>query len=268
MTTLVIGLGNIGMEIAERLHYSTPTIGVDTDPQRRDLWRSRTSAAAHSALAEVDWKRVTRAIVVVRESRAALEVATAVPDFAHGPIPCHIMSTLDYDDALRLAQLPSASGVRFLEQPISGGASGAAAGSLTIFSAGPIEPADEEFLHSTLAQQLLLCQEYGAPTVIKLLNNTVAGYQLQLSAWALEAGTALGISPQLMHQALQSSSGASTIAGLAPEMGSDQAALLVKDLRLTLQAIGSLPSLTPQSLDIPQAWAWFQTEAGSSGEKP
>lgn len=240
MAALVIGLGNIGMEVAVRLQDRIGADGVDLDIDRREEWRRRTGQEAVGSLDEVDWRVLDRVFIIVRSSAAALALTSEIGSRARGPLTCHVMTTLNHDDALSIGSLDHED-VRYLEQPISGGAAGAQSGELTVFTAGPITVADEDFLRSHLAARLFILSAYGQPTLAKLLNNTVAAYHLGVAAWALEAAEQHGIAPSTMHEVLQSSSGASTISALAVNMGPDQGELLVKDVGLLTETVGPPP---------------------------
>ena len=238
MTTLIIGLGNIGMEVGVRLHERIDADGVDLDVGRREQWLRRTGQEALASLDEVAWTDVERALIIVRSSATAFALAKEIGHRARGTLACHLMTTLDHDDAASISSLEDHGIVRYLEQPVSGGAAGARAGGLTIFTAGPITALDEEFLHSHLATRLFPFAAYGQPTMAKLINNTAAAYHLGVAAWALGVAEDHGIAPSTMHDVLQSSSGASAISALARHMGPDQGELLVKDVGLLAAVAG------------------------------
>lgn len=243
MGKVVIGLGNIGIEIGARLHGRTDTAGLDLAPARREEWAARTGDEALHSLEDVDWERADRVFIIVRSSAAALALAEEVAARAKTALACHVMTTLDHDDALALGQHAADGLVRHLEQPVSGGAGGARTGELTVYSAGPLSAADEQFLRAHLAARVFPFAAYGQPTLAKLLNNTAAAYHLGVAAWALEQAGTHGIDPALMHEVLQTSSGASTIAGLAQQMGPDQGELLIKDVALLTEALGTPPAI-------------------------
>lgn len=246
MVTALIGLGNIGAAIASRLvDRRQPVLGVDTSAQQRGAWRARTDSAVAAGLTEVPWERTDRLLIVVRSSADAMAVLEEVIARAQAPLACHIMTTLDVSDAQSLQRISERAGdlVRVLEQPVSGGAAGALAGTLTVLSAGPSASSDAAFVLDNLASRLIPLGGYGLPTLAKLINNSAAAYHLAVNAWALGLAAEHDLPADTLQQILQISSGGSTVATMLEAMGSDQVELLAKDTRLLTHAVGDLPAI-------------------------
>jgi 3-hydroxyisobutyrate dehydrogenase-like beta-hydroxyacid dehydrogenase len=240
-TAVVVGLGNIGGAIARRIAQAGErVIGVELDEQRRRHFHGQIRTAA--SLAEVPWTEVDRVLVVVRMTDQALAVIEEVAAGAREPLACHVMTTLD---PAAPGRFPGMAGewLRILEQPVSGGASGAAAGTLTVLSAGPAEPADERFLLATVAARVVPFPRYGQPTLAKLVNNAVAAYHTRATAALLGVAERLGLDAATVKAVLDSSSGASAMGAMLGELADEQARLLTKDAGLLVAAVGPLPEI-------------------------
>jgi 3-hydroxyisobutyrate dehydrogenase-like beta-hydroxyacid dehydrogenase len=243
-TAVVVGLGNIGGAIARRIAQAgVPVIGVELDEERRRQFQGEFRTAASPT--DVPWTDVARVLVVVRMADQALAVVEEIAASVREPLACHVMTTLDPAAPDRFPRIAAGTGelLRILEQPVSGGASGAAAGTLTVLSAGPAEPADERFLLATVAGRVVPFPRYGQPTLAKLVNNVVAAYHTRTTAVLLGVAERLGLEPATMKSVLDSSSGASFMSAMLAELADEQARLLTKDAALLVAAAGPLPSI-------------------------
>ncbi|WP_029136431.1 NAD(P)-binding domain-containing protein [Nakamurella lactea] len=256
ISTAVVGLGNIGGPIAARIAgCGAPVVGVDGLAERRQDWAGRTGAPAVASLAEIDSASLERVLIVVRTTEQALGVLDEVcraaagraSDPAAGPLTVHLMTTLEAAAARQLGDLPAVAdddgAVRVLEQPVSGGSVGAAAGTLTVLSAGPIRPTDTEFLLSTVAGRVIDFDDYGTPTLVKLVNNALAALNTRSTAAMLLLAADLGLDVRRVKQVVDTSSGASTMGEMIDRFADDQAELLTKDVALLAGAVDRLPSV-------------------------
>lgn len=238
---VVVGLGNIGGAIARRIAQTGErVIGVELDEERRRLCRGELWTAA--SLTEVPWAEVARVLVVVRMTDQALAVVEEVAARTRDPLACHVMTTLDPAAPDRFPRI-AGERLRILEQPVSGGAGGAAAGTLTVLSAGPAEPADERFLLATVAARVVRFPWYGQPTLAKLVNNAVAAYHTRTAAVLLGMAERLGLEATTMKSVLDSSSGASAMGAMLAGLADEQARLLTKDAALLASTAGPLPAI-------------------------
>ncbi len=236
---VVVGLGNIGSRIAQRLVMrGLDVIGVDIDVRRRDTWRAMTQLDPTERLDEVDWERVSTVFVVVRfadEARDVLGHLSAL--HIGGRRVAYVVTTLDISVARTLGSFNVGS-LRVVELPVSGGAAGAAAGTLTAMAAGPLDVDDERFLLDTVSKTLVRFDAYGEPTLAKLLNNVLAAYNAAAFSHVILLGEQEGLSPALLHRVILTSSGASWILGSFLDFPAD---LLTKDVELLRNDLGELP---------------------------
>lgn len=241
-TTVVVGLGNIGAPIAARIaSCGRVVIGVDGIDERRVRWQADTGAVAVASLADVPWAEVDRVLVVVRMTAQALDVLAEVGERARRDLACHVLTTLEPTAAAALADT-AGNGVRVLEQPVSGGSTGAGAGSLTVLSAGPLQPADGDFLRVTIAARVVEFPAYGQPTMMKLINNAAAAYNTRTTALMLVLAESMGLDPARCKDVIDTSSGASFMGAMVGDLADEQAELLAKDVAL-LATVHDLPAI-------------------------
>jgi 3-hydroxyisobutyrate dehydrogenase len=129
---------------------------------------------------------------------------------------------------------------RLIELPVSGGDSGARAGTLTVMAAGELTDADREYLLSTSAATIVEFESYGEPTLAKLLNNVSAAYTALSFAEMMLLAERTGMRPARLAEVLRTSSGQSWMGDHFVGLVDD---LLGKDVALLRQELGTLPAV-------------------------
>ncbi|GAA5164333.1 NAD(P)-dependent oxidoreductase [Pseudonocardia eucalypti] len=141
-----------------------------------------------------------------------------------------------------LAERVASRGATLVDAPVSGGVSGARAGTLTIMVGGPSQAAERLEPLLALMGRVRHVGEVGAGHALKALNNLLSASHLLASSEAILAGRRFGLDPAVMLDAINGSSGRS---------GSTQnkwpnhilpgsydsgftASLLVKDIKIAL----------------------------------
>lgn len=141
-----------------------------------------------------------------------------------------------------LAERVAGHGATLVDAPVSGGVSGARAGTLTIMVGGPSHAAETLEPLLALMGRVRHVGEVGAGHALKALNNLLSASHLLASSEAILAGRRFGLDPAVMLDAINGSSGRS---------GSTQnkwpnyilpgsydsgftASLLVKDIKIAL----------------------------------
>jgi 3-hydroxyisobutyrate dehydrogenase len=242
---VVIGLGAIGLAIAGRLAECGQQVwGVDLSPDRRADWKKLTGLDATAGLADVPWPQVSHVFVIVRLTGQAEEVLSRLGELPVTPgIAVFLNTTLELDFARGLDRYAD-RGWRLIELPVSGGESGAQAGTLTVLPAGPITDADRELLLGTVAATVVDFEHYGEPTMAKLLNNVSAAYTALSYAEMLLLADQAGMDPRRLAEILRISSGGSWMGDHFAVINDD---LLAKDVELLRSQLGELPlvSLAP-----------------------
>lgn len=238
---VVVGLGNIGIAMAERLvSREREVVGLDLSAERREAWKQTTGLDAAASLAEIDWPKVDRVLVIVRLTNQVESVLQSLDTL---PVPAGtgvaIASTLDIDYARDLGRYNDRTW-RVVEMPVSGGEYGARAGTLTLLPAGRHDERDTEFF-GDLGTTTVPFDEYGQPTVAKLLNNVSAAYTAMSYAEIVLLAAKSGMEPNRIAEILHTSSGGSWMGDHFMVLTDD---LLAKDVNLLRDQLGALPDVT------------------------
>ncbi|WVF70809.1 hypothetical protein IAT40_005603 [Kwoniella sp. CBS 6097] len=178
-------------------------------------------------------------------------------------------TTLSPTSAIQVAQTihTTTNGqAMMLDAPVSGGTVAAARGQLTIMFGSPSETATDMALPllQTMARDegVVYCGSNGKGVGVKVCNNLILAINQIALAEGLALGRSLNIDPTLLHNVINTSSGASwssrvntplaEIVGSPGERGYEggfQSRLMLKDAGLALQAASDL------DLPIPVTWA-------------
>ena len=104
----------------------------------------------------------------------------------------------------------AAAGMTLIDAPVSGGVSGARAGTLMIMVGGPSE-AFERFkpMLAAMGKRVAHAGDAGAGHAVKALNNLMSAAHLLASSEALIAGRRFGLDPAVMLEIINGSSGRS-----------------------------------------------------------
>ena len=160
-----------------------------------------------------------------------------------------------------LAERVAARGAVMIDAPVSGGVSGATAGTLTIMVGGPdAEVASITPLLAALGR-VRHVGPVGAGHALKALNNLMSASHLLASSEALLAGERFGLDPAVMLDAVNGSSGRSGSTEnkwpnfVLPETYNSgfALALMVKDIRIALglaEATGAPSALAARTVEL------------------
>jgi L-threonate 2-dehydrogenase len=210
MKVAVIGLGSMGMGAALNLaKHGHAVIGAEP---RRAQWAELEAAGGACVEAAAALPEGTEAVqvLVVNAAQAQAVIAEALPRMA--PDGVVIGSTTVAPEAARaLAKQVAAAGRLYLDAPVSGGAVGARAGSMTVMASG----SDAAFaraqpvLDAIAGKLWRLGAEAGIGSTVKMVNQLLAGVHIATAAEALALGIRAGADPQALFEVISSSAGSS-----------------------------------------------------------
>ena len=123
---------------------------------------------------------------------------------------------------------------------MSGGPQGARHGTMTVFLAGPAPTDAENTLLEDISGRVFRMQSYGQPAIVKLLNNTLATYNLAAAARMLAVAEQSGVAARDLFDVIGVSTGQSWMGDNLADVQYD---LLLKDVELLRGEIGSLPAV-------------------------
>jgi 3-hydroxyisobutyrate dehydrogenase len=269
-----VGLGNMGLPMARNLVEAGHEVrGYDAHPMRMDCaWLVHDLRTAVSGADLV--------ITMLPSGPVLREVAgEAIPLMAPGSVLLDC-STVDVASARAVAEQAEAAGLIALDAPVSGGTSGAAAGTLTFMVGGP-----EEGL-KVAAQALDImggrtvhCGGPGAGQAAKICNNMILGITMAGTCEAIALADSLGLDRQALYDVVSTSSGQSwsmttycPAPGIGPDSPADHdyapgfaAALMLKDLRLSQQAAGETGARTPMGTAATAIYEAFVEDEDQGG---
>lgn len=249
-----IGLGNMGAPMAANLAKAGHQVtGFDLAAPCPDGVLSATSAANAAEGAEV--------VITMLPNGSILKAVAAeiIPAMNRGAVFCDC-STVDVESARDVAARAEAAGLMAVDAPVSGGITGAAAGTLT-FMAGGTDAAFTKLepLFSVMGQKAVHCGPAGNGQAAKICNNMILGVTMIATCEAFALADKLGLDRQKMFDVVSTSSGYSwTMNAYTPAPGIGAASpadngykpgfaseLMLKDLGLSQQAAEAVDADTP-----------------------
>lgn len=260
MQVAVIGLGAMGLAMAERLAERGEAVqGWDRDPARR-----KAAEAAGVAVAEDAAAGAEVVLLSLPNDEAVRAVAAALP--AAGMMADGVVvdtSTVAPETPRALAPGFSATGLAWLDAPVSGGPHGARAGKLTMMVGGEAEalaramPALE-----AIAANVVHVGASGAGAVAKLANNLLVAAHLLTAAEALRLARRAGVDAEAALSVINTASGRSA----ATEVNFPRwilpgsfdsgftAGLMRKDVRLALELAGRVGGTGTLMEEVGRLW--------------
>ena len=245
-----IGLGNMGAPMALRLAEAGHTI------TGYDLMESAIAALPKDMIRIANGapdaaKNQDIVITMLPNGESLASVAAAIiPIMRQGSclIDC---STVDVNTARTVAEQCKKADILGLDAPVSGGVSGAVAGTLTFMVGGTSASFDvgRQFFE-IMGQRAIHCGEAGSGQAAKICNNMILGISMIATCEAFALADDLALDRQKLFDVVSTSSGNSwsmstycPAPGVGPKSPSDNhyvpgfsAALMLKDLHLSQQA--------------------------------
>ncbi|MFG1193099.1 NAD(P)-dependent oxidoreductase [Xanthobacter flavus] len=204
-----VGLGHMGQPMALRLlEAGHPLVVFDRDPAAMAPLAARGARVA-SSLAEVG-----RAARVVFGSLPTPDVVLAVASGPDGLADGGMMkvfvdtSTTGPRVERQLAERLAARQIEVVDCPVSGGISGAMAGTLAVIVSGKSEVVNHlKPVLSVLGQVFYVGPEPGGAQTMKLINNLSSATALAIISEGLVLGAKAGLDPDMMITVLNAGSG-------------------------------------------------------------
>jgi putative dehydrogenase len=165
-----------------------------------------------------------------------------------GPGLVVMMSTIGPDNARELAGMLAERGHRMVDAPVSGGAAGAEAGTLTVIAGGAKDDLERcrPLFEAFSANIFQVGSDIGAGQAAKLVNQLLVVSHLVAAVEALVLGVRSGIDPHQIYEIISTSVGNSRVFETRVPVILDGSfktggavKILVKDARLVLQQAAS-----------------------------
>ncbi|MGY3437117.1 MULTISPECIES: 3-hydroxyisobutyrate dehydrogenase [unclassified Marinovum] len=261
-----IGLGNMGGPMAANLAKAGHAVtGFDMANVAIDGVAMAGSAAEAAQGAQVVITMLPNGDIL----RAVAGDIVPVMDKGAVFLDC---STVDVQSARDVAELAQNAGLEPLDAPVSGGVTGAAAGTLTFMVGGSdMGFAAVKELFDVMGQKAVLCGPSGNGQAAKICNNMILGVTMIATCEAFALADKLGLDRQAMFDVVSTSSGYSwtmnaycPAPGVGPKSPADNgyqpgfaSELMLKDLRLSQQAAEAADADTPMGRAARDLYAQF-----------
>jgi putative dehydrogenase len=246
----VIGLGAMGLGMAQSLRRAgfAPTV-FDIVQSTAQAFATEGGVAAQSPKALGACCDVVVSVVVNAAQTESVLFGHEGCATSLKPGSVFIMcSTVDPNFSAALQARLAELGILYLDAPISGGAARAAAGQITMMTAG--EPKAyalaDPFLNAMAAKVYKLGNQAGAGSKVKIINQLLAGVHIAAAAEAMALGIREGVDPASLYEVITNSAGNSWMFEnrMAHVLAADYTALsavdiFVKDLGLVLDTARS-----------------------------
>jgi 3-hydroxyisobutyrate dehydrogenase len=261
MTTIAfIGLGHMGGGMAANLAKAKHDVRA-FDLSAEALGRAVAAGCLAAASAA---EAVADADVVVTMLPAGRHVAQVYDETLLGCAKPNTLlidcSTIDVATARDVATRAEASGLIAVDAPVSGGIAAANAGTLTFMVGGSAEAfARAEPILADMGKAVIHAGSNGAGQAAKICNNMILGATMAVTTEAFNLAAALGLDARAFYDIASVSSGQSwsltsycPVPGVGPQTPADRnyeggfaAGLMLKDMRLALDAAGSAGMAVP-----------------------
>jgi 3-hydroxyisobutyrate dehydrogenase len=276
-----IGLGNMGGGMAANLAKG------GHDLRAFDL--------SEAALAKAEERGCKRAASAAEAVEGAEAVVTMLPAGKHvrevyegsvlGQAPASAIlidcSTIDVATAREEIAKAEGQGYAMADAPVSGGIAAAEAGSLTFMVGGTAEAFERArpFLE-IMGKAVIHAGGPGAGQAAKICNNMLLGASMIATCETFVLAMKLGLDPQTFFDISSQASGQCwsmtsycPVPGVGPATPADKdyeggfaAALMLKDLRLAMEAAQSVDSYTPMGAHAEELYTRFAEKLGGSGK--
>lgn len=243
--TCLIGLGAMGLGMARNILSSgIPLAGFDLNEAACAALREAGGEVPASAAEAAKGASLTVIMVVnAAQARTVLFTAGVAKAMAPGGTVM-LCCTVAPAEARAISQELETMGLYMLDAPVSGGAVGAEAGTLTMMTSGP------EAAYARAEPVLAACggtihrlgAEPGMGATYKVVHQLAAGVHIAAAAELMALGTKAGCDPAKLFEIVQGSAGASWMMGnRGPRMMQEDPEvtssvdIFIKDLGLVLQ---------------------------------
>ena len=260
MTIAFIGLGNMGGGMAANLAQAGHAVrAFDLSAEALDRAEAAGCTRASSAAEAVRDAEAVVTMLPAGKHVASVYEGDVFPNAVPGTllIDC---STIDVATARSNIEAATAKGLVAVDAPVSGGIAAANAATLTFMVGGSDDGfARAEAVLANMGKAVIHAGNAGAGQAAKICNNMLLGASMVATCESLALALKLGLDPQKFFDIASISSGQNwsltsycPLPGVGPTSPADNgyaggfaAALMLKDLRLAMEAAASVDADVP-----------------------
>ncbi len=279
MKIAFIGLGNMGGGMAANLAAKGEEV-VAFDLAAPALERARGNGCSIATSTE---EAVAGADVVVTMLPAGKHVASVYRDAILGKASASALlidcSTIDVATAKSVEAEAAAAGYTMVDAPVSGGIAAADGGTLTFMVGGSDEGFERaKAILDKMGKAVIHAGDAGAGQAAKICNNMLLGATMAATCEAFVLAEKLGLDAQTFFDISSKASGQSwsmtsycPVPGVGPDTPADRnydggfaAALMLKDLKLAMEAAKEAGAYTPMGGEAEELYQRFVDRGGGS----
>jgi 3-hydroxyisobutyrate dehydrogenase len=277
MKIAFIGLGNMGGGMAANLVKAGHQVNAfDLSAEALAAARGNgceTFTEARAAVAGAE------AVVTMLPNGGIVKAVYENDVIRHAPAGAVLLdcSTIDVATAKEVAASAEAAGYDIVDAPVSGGIAAANGGTLTFMVGGTAKAfARAEPVLQAMGKAVIHAGDAGAGQTAKICNNMLLAVSMIGTAEAMKMAEKLGLDPQKFYEISSQSSGYcwslnayTPLPGVGVESPADKGyqggfatALMLKDLRLAMEAAETSGASTPLGKHASELYEAFATENG------
>lgn len=279
MKIAFIGLGNMGGGMAANLVKAGHDVRA-FDLSAEALTRAQENGCAafdtvQEAVAGVD------AVVSMLPNGAIVDAVYGADVIGHAPDGALFLdcSTIDVATARKVTTAAEAAGYAMVDAPVSGGIAAANGGTLTFMVGGTDSAfARAEPILAAMGKAVIHAGTSGAGQAAKICNNMLLGASMIATCETFRLAEKLGLDLQTFYDISSKASGQNwsmtsycPVPGVGPQSPADNgyqggfaAALMLKDLKLAMEAAGSVDAEVPMGEKAAALYEAF-AQGGSGG---
>ena len=274
-----IGLGNMGSGMAANLAKAGHEVRA-FDLSEAALEKAEKAGCTRAASAA---EAATDADTVVTMLPAGKHVRDVYENSIFGAAPKTAIlidcSTIDVASARDVIAHAEKAGYQMVDAPVSGGIAAAEAGTLTFMVGGTDKAYDcaHPYL-DIMGKAVIHAGDAGAGQAAKICNNMLLGATMAATCETFALAQKLGLDPQTFYEISSQASGQSwsmtsycPVPGVGPETPADRnyeggfaTALMLKDLRLAMEAAQGAGAYTPMGAEAEELYARFADRGGAA----
>jgi 3-hydroxyisobutyrate dehydrogenase len=274
-----IGLGNMGGGMAANLVKAGHEVAA-FDLAEPAIERARGNGCEIATSAS---KAVTGVDAVVTMLPAGKHVAQVYREEVFGKAPTNAIlidcSTIDVATARSVEEEAAAAGYTMVDAPVSGGIAAADAGTLTFMVGGSEDGFGKaQAILDKMGKAVIHAGGAGSGQAAKICNNMLLGATMAATCEAFALAEKLGLDLQTFYDISSKASGQSwsmtsycPVPGVGPETPADRnyeggfaAALMLKDLRLAMDAAKEAGAYTPMGGEAEELYGRFVDRGGGT----
>lgn len=272
MKVAFIGLGNMGGGMAANLvkaGHAVHAFDLAPDALARAAENGCTTYTSVREAVEG-----AEAVVSMLPNGKIVDSVYSADVIGHAPTSALLLdcSTIDVDTARKVAHAAEAAGYAMVDAPVSGGIAAANGGTLTFMVGGSDEAfARAEPILAAMGKAVIHAGASGAGQAAKICNNMILGATMIATCEAFALAEKLGLDLQTFYDISSKASGQSwsmtsycPVPGVGPASPADNgyqggfaAALMLKDLKLAIEAAASVGAGVPMGTRAGQLYEEF-----------